>query len=579
MTKEVLPHMNNRSLKHVELVSIIVFFAIVSQADVEAQHMFKDVTKDAGIEHQFVVYEGMFGGGACVLDFNNDGWEDLFITGGMNEDVLYQNKGDGTFKNVYHQSGLESTMHYVTQGVSGADVNKDGWVDLFITTITTRDSVKTIPRAENLLFINNGNSTFRNATVEYGLDEFKSFSTGVSFGDFNADGYPDAYVSNYFLDYEGQLSAINDATIVNANRTAKGYLLKNRNGKYFSNVYSDYQLTHKGFGFGSVFTDFDNDHDVDIFINHDFGYKATPNVFLDNQYPEISFKDVSKQLNLDLKINAMGIAVGDINLDGLLDYYVTNIRFNKMMVSQGIGEPFIDKSKELGLGYVSISWGANFADFDHDTDLDLFVANGDLNPNDVPMADYYFENDNGFFTEKAPAVGLNDYGVGRGSVVFDMDNDGDLDILVVNQKPVLNYPVTSETRLYRNDSTKGNWIKIALQGVESERHGLGSRVEIVIGKTTMIREIDGGSSHLSQNSTIVHFGLGSASTVDSVIVIWVGGKKQVLTNQKVNAQLNIEERSEAKTQPWIMFGLVTLALFFLVFLYRQFKNRLFKTSK
>ncbi len=101
--------------------------------------------------HQFVVYEGMFGGGACVFDVNNDGFEDLYITGGMNDDVLYLNNGDGTFKNIFKDSGLDITSHYVTQGVAGADINKDGWVDLFITTITTKDSVKTIPRAENLV--------------------------------------------------------------------------------------------------------------------------------------------------------------------------------------------------------------------------------------------------------------------------------------------------------------------------------------------------------------------------------------------------------------------------------------------
>lgn len=242
----------------------------------------------------------------------------------------------------------------------------------------------------------------------------------------------------------------------------------------------------------------------------------------------------------------MGTAVGDYNFDGFLDCYVTNIRFNRFMVSQGAGKPYIDKSKELGMGYVSISWGTNFADFDHDTDLDLFVANGDLNPNDVPMADYYFENNKGMFTEKAPVVGLNDYGLGRGSVVFDMDNDGDLDLLVINQKPVLNYPVASETRLYRNDSTNGNWLKVALKGTDADTHGIGSRVEIVVGKIKMIREIDGGSSHLSQNSTIAHFGLGSVTAVDSVIVTWTGGKKQILTNQGVNKMLSIIEGARRK---------------------------------
>jgi len=564
---------NKRTSKHFVLLSwAITFFVLMSNARATAQVAFKDVTASAGIRHQFVVYEGMFGGGACVFDFNNDGFEDLFITGGMNEDVLYKNNGDGTFTNVYAQSGLEATSHYVTQGAAGADVNRDGWVDLFITTITTKDSVKTIPRAENLLFINNGNSTFRNATEEFGLKDLISFSTGVSFGDFNADGYPDAYVGNYFLEYEGPLNAINDATIVNANRTAKGYLLKNEGGNYFSNVYADYDLTYKGFGFGAVFTDFDNDRDVDLLVNHDFGYKATPNPFLENEYPKKQYKNVAKELSMDLKINAMGTAIGDFNFDGMLDYYVTNIRFNRFMVSQGMGKPFLDRSKELGMGYVSISWGANFADFDHDTDLDLFVANGDLNPNDVPMADYYFENTNGVFTEKAPAVGLNDYGIGRGSVVFDMDNDGDLDILVVNQKPVLSYPVTSETRLYRNDSTKGNWLKVALKGIDSEMHGLGSRVEIVIGKIKMIREIDGGSSHLSQNSTIAHFGLGAATSVDSVIVKWIGGKEQILTNQKINTLLTVTEAEEENNNQMIFMVLAIVTPLMIFFLYRLLRK-------
>lgn len=569
-------HNNKRRLKHPALCLLVIFFfGITNFSTAVAQTSFKDVTTASGIKHQFGVYEGMFGGGACVIDVNNDGFEDIVITGGVNEDVLYMNNGDGTFKNIYHHSGLERTSHFVTQGVAGADVNKDGWVDLFFTTITSKDSIKIIPRERNLLFINNGNSTFRDATEEYGLNDLISFSEGVSFGDFNADGYPDVYIGNYFLAYEGPLNSINDATIVNANQTSKGYLLENKRGKYFSNVYDEYDLVHKGFGFGGVFSDYDNDSDVDLLVNHDFGYKATPNAFLVNEYPKRQFKDAAKELNMDLRINAMGTAVGDFNFDGQLDYYITNIRFNRFMVNQGAGKPFIDKSKELGLGYVSISWGANFADFDHDTDLDLFVANGDLNPNDVPMADFYFENTNGVFTEQARARGVNDYGIGRGSVVFDMDNDGDLDILVVNQKPVLNYPVTSETRLYRNDSTTGNWLKVALQGNDSEMHGLGSRVEIVIGKIKMIREIDGGSSHLSQNSTIAHFGLGSATSVDSVIVKWIGGKEQVLTNQKVNTLLTVAEVAgqDDNQMLFLVWIVVPLIVVMLYGLFRRNLNR------
>lgn len=113
---------------------------------------FTDITDTAGIAHQFVVYEGMFGGGICVFDLNKDGFEDLYITGGMNSDQLYLNNGNGTFTNVFEGSGLETTRAYVTQGVAGADVNRDGWVDLFVTTVTEKDSANVIPRAPNLLF-------------------------------------------------------------------------------------------------------------------------------------------------------------------------------------------------------------------------------------------------------------------------------------------------------------------------------------------------------------------------------------------------------------------------------------------
>ncbi|HMQ64438.1 MAG TPA: CRTAC1 family protein, partial [Flavilitoribacter sp.] len=514
--------------------ALILFHFTFFSSTLQAQTPFTDITEQAGINHQFVVFEGMFGGGACVFDFNKDGFEDLFITGGMNDDALYLNNGDGTLRNGYEGSGLEITRHYVTQGAAAADVNRDGWVDLFVTTITSRDSVKTIPRAINLLFLNQEGKSFRNVTSEYGLDQMNSFSTGPSFGDFDADGYPDLYVGNYFRAYDGELTYINDATIVNANQTATSYLLHNEKGKAFRDVFTGYGLKYRGYGFGALFTDFDNDGDLDLLVNHDFGYKAVPSFLLENRYPKKAFRDVSKEKEMDLKINAMGAAAGDYDNNGLMDYFVTNIRFNKFMVNQGPGKPFIDKAEESGLGYFAISWGANFADFDQDGDLDLFVSNGDLNPNDVPMANFYFVNKDGKFEESARAAGLNDYGVGRGSVVFDLENDGDLDILVVNQKPVLDgYPVPSMTKLFRNDiADKGNWVKIALKGADAESRGLGSRVEVVAGWRRMIREIEGGgSTHDSQSSAIAHFGLGTATAIDEINITWVGGKKQTLVNQ------------------------------------------------
>ncbi|MEM6633957.1 MAG: CRTAC1 family protein [Bacteroidota bacterium] len=506
------------------------------------QTPFTEITAQAGIDHQFIVYEGMFGGGICVFDLNMDGFEDLFLTSGMNEDVLYLNQGDGTFKNIYEGSGLEETRKYVTQGVSGADVNRDGWVDLFITTITTKDSTQKIPRSPNLLFLNQGNNTFLDVSQQFGLADLPSFSTGANFGDINADGYPDLYVGNYFRNYEGDLTYINDQTIVNANQISQDFLFLNKKGKSFQDVFESYGLDYKGYSFGGIFTDFDNDGDLDLFVNHDFGYKATPNFLLENLYPQKKFKDISEEMELDLKINSMGTAVGDFDNNGFLDYYLTNIRFNAFMEHQGPGKPFVDRIVDYGMDFFTISWGSNFADFDHDGDLDLFVANGDLNPNDHPMGDFYFENTERGFVERANEMGLKDYGIGRGSVVFDMENDGDLDILVINQKAVMEYGPSTVTRLYRNDSTKGNWLKVDLTGTQSEMNGLGSRIEVVVGKRKMIREIDGGgSSHLSQNSTIAHFGVGEVDMVDSVIVKWIGRDSQVLTDQLVNQRIEFVE--------------------------------------
>lgn len=560
--------MNNNTKTFINhLVISIFFFGWVSHAQ-----QFTDVTEDSGINHQYEVYEGTFGGGVTVFDFNNDGFEDLYITSGIKDDKLYLNNGDGTFKNVFEGSGLEVTSKYVTQGVVSADVNRDGFRDLFITTITTTDGKNIIPRAKNLLFLNNGDSTFKDVTNEYGLEDLNSFSTGPSFGDIDADGYPDLFVGNYFQEFTGKLGIIKDATIVSANQTARSYLLKNNEGNSFKNVYDDYGLGHKGFGFGGVFTDFDNDQDQDLLVNQDFGYKAVPNFLYQNKYPNKHFEDASKQTEMDLKINAMGAAVGDYNGDGWMDYYITNIKFNMLMENQGNGRPFVDKAKELGTYNLAISWGANFADFDHDQDLDLFVSNGDLNPNCTPMGNFYFDNNDNTYTEKGRELGINDYGIGRGSVIFDMDNDGDMDLLVVNQKPILNYPIASTTRLFRNDIATGNWLKVALKGVQAESNGIGSRVTVITKGKRLIREIDGGgSSHLSQNSVIAHFGLGANTKVDSVIVDWTGGNTQVLTNVETNQQLQIKEIAQPKnnqTYVWYLLGVLILIISG-IYLYRK----------
>ncbi len=553
-------------MEKIKGILILIIFPLLGWA----QGNFTDVSKTAGIDHVYKPYEGFFGGTAAIIDFNNDGWEDVFLTGGMNNDQLLRNNQDGTFTNVFEGSGLEISQGYVTIGVACADINRDGYTDIFISTNKIKGKDQVIPRAKNLLFINQKNGKFKELSDAYGIGDTESFSTGIAFGDINLDGFPDIYVGNYFKGYKGGLKEISDATIVNAKNTSEGFLYLNIEGKRFENVYEKYGLNHKGYGFGGVMTDYDNDGDLDILVLNDFGYKAPHNFLLENQYPDEEFEYVEEKYGMDLRINAMGAATGDFNKDGSLDYFIPNIRFNQFMVRRNLKDPFKEESKELGMNNYSISWGTNFGDFDQDGDEDLFISNGDLNPNCQPMFNYFYSNEGGKFSEIGYKIGLNDYGIGRGSVVFDYDHDGDLDILLVNQEAVLEYPTESITRLYRNDFASGNYLKIKLKGKNSTLEGLGARIQIMSGGFYAQREVDGGnSSHMSHNSRIVHFGLGDLKEVQKIRITWPGGYKQELDNIAVNQLLEIEEPDYERNDIsstifyWVIGALVLL--FFLFF--------------
>jgi hypothetical protein len=180
----------------------------------------------------------------------------------------------------------------------------------------------------------------------------------------------------------------------------------------------------------------------------------------------------------------------------------------------------------------------------------------------MPNPDYYFQNENGRFKEMADSMGVADRGIGRGSVVFDYDRDGDPDLLVVNQKPIqAGFGDAGGTILYRNDMPgKGNWLQVQLSGTDTDINGIGSKVEIVAGDTRMIREIDGGSSHQSQNSVIAHFGLGDARKVDSVNIYWLGGGKQTILNQQVNQVLVMKEVPENKWKWYYTVAIIFIAV-------------------
>ncbi|MCG8307663.1 MAG: CRTAC1 family protein [Cytophagales bacterium] len=526
---------------------------VVFRSLIFAQNKYVDVTEDAGINHFFVPFQGTFGGGVCVLDYNNDGHEDLFIAGGAGKDGFYRNNGDGTFMNIIREAGFHDLDTIVTQGAISGDVNKDGLEDIFITAISSTGN-EGVLKAPDILYINNGDGTFSNRTKEFGLAENAKFSTGAAFGDINLDGYPDLFVGVFFENFTGRLDRYT-GMVSSKSPPAWDLLYINRGGERFEEISYDYGLNYVGLGFGGVFTDYDNDRDLDLLVINDFGYKFTPNKLFRNEYPKKKFTEVSEKMDMDFGMSAMGVAIGDYNNDQWLDYFFSNILDAPFVINQGPNSPFLNKSKEIGASITfmtnvdgrpvtTISWGINFLDSDNDMDLDLFITNGSLNPDEKPIPNLLLENVDGKFIKSGVEAGLSDPSIGRGSVTFDYDNDGDLDLFVVNQKSVSNnsFGYTNlNSRLYRNESQGKNWLKIKLHGKKSDSNGLGSRVVVYAGDNTMVREIDGGSSHESKNSSIAHFGMNSYDTADSVVVKWMGGDIQTLYNVKVNQAVNVYE--------------------------------------
>ena len=194
-------------MKNCYLIIAILLGSIGSSAQ-----NFVEVALESGIDHAFKVDLATFGGGAAVIDFDNDGFEDLYITGGNLQDALYKNNGDGTFTDVFEGAGFESTIPLHTQGAAAADINRDGYKDLLITTMYLIENRELMP---NLLFLNNGDGTFTDVTTRYGLDRYKSNSMGATFGDLNMDGYPDLLVINYFATSPNGVSVFNEQTITN----------------------------------------------------------------------------------------------------------------------------------------------------------------------------------------------------------------------------------------------------------------------------------------------------------------------------------------------------------------------------
>ncbi|MGC2604079.1 MAG: CRTAC1 family protein, partial [Silvibacterium sp.] len=499
---------------------------------------FTDIAQSAGLTETMVygnpdkatyIFEVM-GGGCAFFDYDNDGWMDIFILGGRQLDAiphgasnrLYHNNRDGTFTDVTEKAGL---IHagWAT-GVCVGDYNNDGFEDLFVTYY-----------GHNRLYRNNGDGTFTDVTTAAGLAETATrFGTGCTFVDYNRDGWLDLFVANYVevnLARTPSLSTPNcnfEGVPVNCGPQGLPFprhsLYRNNGNGTFTDVSKESGIAALTGSYGLTAVTFDVDEDgwPDILVACD----STPSLLLMNNH-DGTFREEGLMRGLALsgdgqQVAGMGIGVGDYNLDGHLDVVRTHFMNQAAGLYQGEGHgAFEDVTSQAGLAGERrfISWGTAMMDLDNDGHPDLLWVTGTVYPElQATYPEKYprrgprlvFRNlGGGRFVELGPEAGsgITAAHVSRGCAFGDFDNDGDMDVLIMNQ----NEPPS----LLRNDAPPShNWLKVRLEGTKSNRSAIGSRVLVRYGGKIQAQTVMSQTSYLSANDPRLHFGLGAEKTAE-----------------------------------------------------------------
>ncbi len=526
--------------------------------------VFEDVAAEAGLNFQHFsgspekqyILESMSGGVAWI-DFDRDGWMDLYlVNGGRWEELvqgkrtvanaLYRNNGDGTFANVTEKAGV-GNRHW-GMGVAAGDYDNDGWVDLFVCNY-----------GSNTLYRNNGNGTFSDVTATAGVGDGR-WAVSASFGDYDADGWLDLYVTNTVqFDYKdpdpmdchyrgitvqcGPLGMVGDSDILYRN---------NRDGT-FRDVSEKAGVSDvtPSYGLGAIWSDYDNDGDLDLYVANDQMANFLFRNRGDGTFEETGLFAGAAFSDDGTAQGSMGVDFGDYDRDGLLDIYITHFSddYNTLFRNLGQGR-FRDMTRGAGLTFSSwpmVGWGTGFVDLDHDGWEDIFAANGHV----FPQVDGYkigtsfhqrsqvFRNlGQGKFQEVSAGLDKLKSWSSRGVAFADYDNDGDIDVAVNNLDGV---PWLLKNR---KGSEAGNWLMLSLEGTRTNRSAIGARVTLETAEGKQMREVRGGSSYESTHDFRVHFGLGRLETVNKMTVRWTDGTTQSFENLKVDRAYRLKEGGE-----------------------------------
>ena len=527
---------------------------------------FVDVAASAGLREP-VLYGGVdskkyileaTGCGCAFIDYDNDGWMDIFLLSGTRltgdppgaTNRLYKNNRDGTFTDVTEKAGLKETGW--ASGVCIGDYNNDGFEDIFCTYF-----------GQNHLYRNNGDGTFTDVTKSAGLwNDQPRWGAGCSFVDYNRDGNLDLFVSNY-VRFSFEHAPVPGEN-VNCNwkgvpvecgprglPTGRHSLYRNHGDGTFTDVSKEAGIASatESYGMTVVAADFDEDGWTDIFVACD----STPSLlFMNNHDGTFREEGVVRGVALSddgMEQAGMGVGVGDYDLDGHLDLFKTHFveDANGLYHNEGKGNfDDVTRSSRLAVETRYICWGAGIVDLDNDGHPDLFMVTGNVYPeverklpqyaNKTPRA--LFRNlGNGTFEElgEQAGPGVTEPHCSRGCAFGDFDNDGDVDILIAN----LNEPPS----LLRNDLRgKQNWIKVKLEGVKSNRSAIGARVLVHYGGKVQAQAVLSQSSFYSCNDPRLHFGLGASNTVD-IDVFWPNGLHEKFKAVSANQLVTLREGS------------------------------------
>ena len=519
-----------------------------------------NVTAQAGIK--FVHFKGNkgisinreeFGPGVCVADFDGDGFQDIYFVNGRDlynrglaaRNALYRNNGDGTFTDVTEKAGVPGTGFGL--GCVWGDYDNDGFPDLYVTQY-----------GRNVLYHNNGDGTFTDVTDKTGVAGIESgtlFHSGATFFDYDRDGRLDLYVGGYVaLEPNGmrycKFSDVLTSCPPSVYRGSPDMLYHNNGDGTFTNVTSAagiYQPEGKNLAVGAG--DYDNDGWPDLFVAND-----GLNAYLYHNEHDGTFKEVGLLSGMaltrqGLTMAAMCISLGDYDNDGRLDLFISDFQKASDHLFRNNGqsafEEVSDQAGITGPTHDVLSFGGGFFDYDNDGWLDLFIANGHVYP-EIEKAspgirykqiNSLFHNErNGKFVEttKQAGNGFQTPYVGRGVAFADFDNDGFVDLVVSNNgDPPL---------LLHNSGGNGNhFLNFKLVGTKSNRDAMGTRVHIVAGGLSQIREIEGGGSYLSQSDLRAHFGLGKATRAETLEISWPSGLRQVFHDVEADKFYRIEE--------------------------------------